>query len=91
SFVARLCFSGAVPSGLDQSSADQGCGCITRDRWKAKNRGKLNAELAGEAVFLLHPLDNSATVALSRANLEAFLRSIDHAPAWLALKARAAA
>ncbi|WP_208450311.1 hypothetical protein, partial [Burkholderia gladioli] len=41
SFVARLCFSGAVPSGLDQSSADQGCGCITRDRWKAKNRGKL--------------------------------------------------
>ncbi|WP_186095077.1 prolyl-tRNA synthetase associated domain-containing protein [Burkholderia gladioli] len=51
----------------------------------------IDAELAGEAVFLLHPLDNSATVALSRENLEAFLRSIDHAPAWLALKARAAA
>ncbi|MCA8225814.1 hypothetical protein LGM69_30580, partial [Burkholderia multivorans] len=41
SFVARLCFAGAVPSELDQSSADQGCGCISRDRWKAKNRGKL--------------------------------------------------
>ncbi len=43
SFVARLCFPGAVPSGLDQSSADQGCGRITRDRWKAKNRGKLKS------------------------------------------------
>ncbi|WP_175033213.1 phosphate ABC transporter substrate-binding protein PstS [Burkholderia lata] len=42
SFIARLCFSGAVPSGLDQSSADQGRRRITRDRWKAKNRGKLS-------------------------------------------------
>ena len=44
SFVARLCFSGAVPSGLDQSSADQGRRCITRNRWKAKNRGKLRGK-----------------------------------------------
>lgn len=33
SFVSRLGFSGAVPSGLHQRSADQGCRCMTRDRW----------------------------------------------------------
>jgi len=49
SFVARLCFSGAVPSRLDQSSADQGRRCITRDRWKAKNWGKL---IPARIVFL---------------------------------------
>ena len=44
-FAARLRFSGAIPSGRDQGSANQGCGCIIRDRWKAKSRGTLTSNM----------------------------------------------
>lgn len=56
-----------------------------------KVRLVIDAELAGEEVFLLHPLENSATLAISRAALEQFLASVDHAPEWIELAARVAA
>src|SRR5689334_3006680 len=33
-----------------KSSAVKGCRCITRDRWKAKNRGNLSTHKSGGAV-----------------------------------------
>ncbi|MFJ3047335.1 prolyl-tRNA synthetase associated domain-containing protein [Herbaspirillum chlorophenolicum] len=49
----------------------------------------IDADLAGEAAFLLHPLQNSATLAISREALERFLDSVNHAPSWISLEARA--
>ncbi|ALK29895.1 prolyl-tRNA synthetase associated domain-containing protein [Burkholderia plantarii] len=51
----------------------------------------IDAELADEPVFLFHPLDSGATLALARPQLDAFLRLTGHAPAWLTLAARAPA
>jgi|SRR5450830_1113497 len=48
----------------------------------------IDSDLAGEDVFLLHPLENSATLAISRDVLEKFLDSANHKPSWLALEAR---
>ncbi|WP_185646604.1 prolyl-tRNA synthetase associated domain-containing protein [Burkholderia sp. Bp9143] len=48
----------------------------------------IDAELADEQTFLFHPLDSTATVALSRHDFERFLHDIDHAPAWHILVAR---
>ncbi|WP_414448191.1 prolyl-tRNA synthetase associated domain-containing protein [Burkholderia sp. 22PA0099] len=51
----------------------------------------LDTDLEGEPVFLFHPLENTASVALSRAALDAFLASLDRPGEWLALPARVAA
>jgi len=51
----------------------------------------IDEDLSREPVFLLHPMDSTATVALSKPDLEAFLRSIDHPPAWKVLRARTSA
>ncbi|MXN77750.1 prolyl-tRNA synthetase associated domain-containing protein [Burkholderia sp. 4701] len=48
----------------------------------------IDEDLANEAVFLFHPLDSTATIALSRQDFAAFLQHIDHAPSWRALGAR---
>ncbi|MFP3551759.1 prolyl-tRNA synthetase associated domain-containing protein [Paraburkholderia sp. SIMBA_049] len=48
----------------------------------------IDAELTGEEVFLFHPLENNASVSLSRGALDAFLRSIEHPADWLPLAAR---
>lgn len=48
----------------------------------------IDAELAGEEIFLFHPLENNASVSLSRGALDAFLRSIGHPADWLSLAAR---
>lgn len=53
-----------------------------------KVRLVIDEALAHEAVFLFHPLDSSATVALARQDFDAFLQHIGHAPAWHALGAR---
>ncbi|KVD81512.1 hypothetical protein WI89_23690 [Burkholderia ubonensis] len=45
----------------------------------------IDDELAGEEVFLFHPLENSASVALSRNALNSFLSSIEHPADWLSL------
>ncbi|MBN3762313.1 prolyl-tRNA synthetase associated domain-containing protein [Burkholderia sp. Ac-20365] len=49
----------------------------------------IDTELTGEAIFLFHPLENNASVSLSRSALDAFLRSIEHPADWLPLAARA--
>jgi len=54
----------------------------------SKVRLVIDEDLSQEPVFLLHPLDNTATVALSGRDLEAFLCSVDHTPAWMALAGR---
>jgi Ala-tRNA(Pro) deacylase len=51
----------------------------------------IDAALGGEETFLFHPLDNSASVSLSRSSLDAFLRSIDHPANWLPLAAKESA
>ncbi|WP_185642774.1 prolyl-tRNA synthetase associated domain-containing protein [Burkholderia sp. Bp9140] len=48
----------------------------------------MDEDLAAERAFLFHPLDSSATVALSRHDFENFLQRIDHAPSWQILGAR---
>ena len=48
----------------------------------------IDNDLSHERVFLFHPLDNTATIALSRRHLEDFLLRIGHAPLWHALGAR---
>ncbi|WP_158683530.1 MULTISPECIES: prolyl-tRNA synthetase associated domain-containing protein [Burkholderia] len=48
----------------------------------------IDTDLADEPVFLFHPLDNAATIALSRRDLENFLQGIEHVPAWQPLGAR---
>ncbi|MEK6347358.1 MAG: prolyl-tRNA synthetase associated domain-containing protein [Burkholderia sp.] len=51
----------------------------------------LDADLEGEPVFLFHPLENTASVALERAAFEAFLASLERPAEWLALPARVTA
>ncbi|MBN3723841.1 prolyl-tRNA synthetase associated domain-containing protein [Burkholderia sp. Ac-20379] len=51
----------------------------------------LDADLEGEPVFLFHPLENTASVALARAAFEAFLAGLERPVEWLALPARVAA
>lgn len=48
----------------------------------------IDDELAGEDAFLFHPLDNSASVSLSRSALDTFLAGIDHPADWLPLTAK---
>lgn len=48
----------------------------------------IDAELDGEEIFLFHPLENNASVSLSRSALDTFLRSIERSADWLALAAR---
>ncbi|MFM0736350.1 prolyl-tRNA synthetase associated domain-containing protein [Paraburkholderia xenovorans] len=48
----------------------------------------IDEDLRNESTFLLHPLDSAATVALTKRDLEAFLESIAHPPAWTFLAAR---
>lgn len=45
-------------------------------------------ELGREGCFLFHPLENNASVSLSRSALDTFLRNIDHPASWLPLAAR---
>ncbi|MFT4065931.1 prolyl-tRNA synthetase associated domain-containing protein [Paraburkholderia sp.] len=51
----------------------------------------IDAELAGEETFLFHPLENDASVSLSRSSLDSFLRSIEHPADWLPLAAKKSA
>ncbi|WP_179949294.1 YbaK/EbsC family protein [Burkholderia sp. RF7-non_BP1] len=48
----------------------------------------IDAELDGEDIFLFHPLENNASVSLSRSALDTFLRSIERSADWLPLAAR---
>jgi Ala-tRNA(Pro) deacylase len=48
----------------------------------------IDSDLMHEPMFQFHPLENTATVALSKSNLEDFLQSIDHPPLWKGLEAR---
>jgi Ala-tRNA(Pro) deacylase len=48
----------------------------------------IDNDLGHERVFLFHPLDSRATIALSRRDLEVFLQRIGHAPSWHALGER---
>ena len=48
----------------------------------------IDDELTSQDAFLFHPLDNSASVSLSRSALNTFLASIDHPADWLPLTAR---
>jgi Ala-tRNA(Pro) deacylase len=48
----------------------------------------IDAELAAEEAFLFHPLENSASVSLSRSALDVFLANVGHPAGWLALAAR---
>jgi Ala-tRNA(Pro) deacylase len=50
----------------------------------------IDSDLIGEPILQFHPLENTATVALSKRDLEEFLLSIDHAPSWNRLEARPA-
>ncbi|MGF6754658.1 prolyl-tRNA synthetase associated domain-containing protein [Paraburkholderia sp. GAS42] len=49
----------------------------------------IDSELAGESTFLFHPLENNASVSLSRAGLDDFLASVDHPADWLVFAGRA--
>lgn len=51
----------------------------------------LDADLEREPVFLFHPLENTASVALERAAFEALLAGLDRPAEWLTLPARATA
>nr|CCA88177.1 hypothetical protein RALSY_mp10719 [Ralstonia syzygii R24] len=42
----------------------------------------IDEDLSQEPVFLLHPLDNTATVALAKPDLGAFLENIGHPATW---------
>jgi Ala-tRNA(Pro) deacylase len=48
----------------------------------------IDADLGAEDNFLFHPLQNSASVLLTRRALDAFLAGIDHPADWLPLAAR---
>jgi Ala-tRNA(Pro) deacylase len=48
----------------------------------------IDNDLAHEPVFLFHPLESTATIALSKQDLEDFLQRIGHAPSWHVLGAR---
>lgn len=48
----------------------------------------LDIDLASETTFLFHPLDSSATVALSQPELITFLKSIGHCGRWTHISAR---
>ncbi|WP_175687673.1 prolyl-tRNA synthetase associated domain-containing protein [Burkholderia anthina] len=48
----------------------------------------IDDELASEDTFLFHPLDNSASVSLTRSALDSFLASVDHPADWLPITAR---
>ncbi|SAL73247.1 Prolyl-tRNA editing protein ProX [Caballeronia udeis] len=50
----------------------------------------IDSELAGESTFLFHPLENNASVSLSRTGLDDFLASIGHPADWRVLAGRAA-
>jgi Ala-tRNA(Pro) deacylase len=45
----------------------------------------IDSGLARESTFLFHPLENNASVSLSRAALDDFLASVDHPADWLDL------
>jgi Ala-tRNA(Pro) deacylase len=51
----------------------------------------MDTDLANESDFLFHPLENNASVLLSRSGLDSFLAGIEHPAQWLALAARAIA
>ena len=51
----------------------------------------IDQDLSQEPIFLLHPLENTATVALAKPDLEAFLENIGHPATWRFLKGRATA
>jgi Ala-tRNA(Pro) deacylase len=51
----------------------------------------MDKDLTRERVFLFHPLDSTATIALSRPDLEVFLERIGHATSWEVLDAKQAA
>ncbi|QGZ65583.1 prolyl-tRNA synthetase associated domain-containing protein [Paraburkholderia acidisoli] len=51
----------------------------------------IDAHLNGETRFLFHPLENTASVSLSRSGLDDFLAHVGHAANWLSLPARAQA
>ncbi|SAK73589.1 Prolyl-tRNA editing protein ProX [Caballeronia hypogeia] len=48
----------------------------------------IDVELNGETSFLFHPLENHASVSLSRSGLDTFLRHIEHPADWLSVCAR---
>ena len=48
----------------------------------------IDAELRGEERFLFHPLENDASVSLSRTDLDTFLRHIEHPADWMPVCAR---
>jgi Ala-tRNA(Pro) deacylase len=49
----------------------------------------IDSDLAGESTFLFHPLENNASVSVSRAALDDFLASVGHPADWLVLAGRA--
>jgi Ala-tRNA(Pro) deacylase len=49
----------------------------------------IDSDLAGESTFLFHPLENNASVSVSRAALDDFLASVGHHADWLVLAGRA--
>lgn len=51
----------------------------------------VDIDLADESDFLFHPLENNASVLLSRNGLDSFLAAIDHPAQWLKLVARVTA
>jgi Ala-tRNA(Pro) deacylase len=50
----------------------------------------IDTDLSEEPDFIFHPLENSASVSLSRVGLEQFLSCIDHQADWAQLGARLA-
>ncbi|CAN7669091.1 prolyl-tRNA synthetase associated domain-containing protein [Caballeronia sp. LjRoot34] len=48
----------------------------------------IDHDLMHEPMFQFHPLENTATIALSKRGLEEFLQRIDHPPSWKNLEAR---
>lgn len=51
----------------------------------------LDSDLSGEATFLFHPLENNASVLLSKQALDDFLGTIGHRAEWTALSDRTVA
>ncbi|WP_175870807.1 prolyl-tRNA synthetase associated domain-containing protein [Burkholderia sp. BCC0397] len=60
---------------------------LVNDR-DGKVRLVIDTDLADEPVFLFHPLDSAATIALSRRDFEHFLQGIGHVPSWQSLRAQ---
>jgi Ala-tRNA(Pro) deacylase len=48
----------------------------------------IDTDLSGEKRFLFHPLENDASVSISRTGLDQFLRHIDHPAEWMAVSSR---